>query len=65
MRPEGIVVILIAIGILGGIMLLIREVVLWYWKINEGIRLQEESIKTQRETNDLLRDLINKTDKTN
>jgi hypothetical protein len=40
------------------LLLILREILMWYWKINERIKLQKEN-------NDLLRDLISKIDKTN
>jgi uncharacterized membrane protein YcjF (UPF0283 family) len=40
------------------LLLILREILRWYWKINERIKLQKEN-------NDLLRDLISKIDKTN
>ncbi len=50
---EPIVGILTALVILIIIFLIIRELVMWYWKINERIELQKE-------TNELLKKLIEK-----
>lgn len=46
--------ILALAGIIG-IIVLLREVVCWYWKINEQIRLQKEIIR-------LLQKLVDKED---
>jgi hypothetical protein len=53
MMSEPIVGILTALVILIIIFLIIRELVMWYWKINERIELQKE-------TNELLKKLIEK-----
>lgn len=50
---EPIVGILTALVILIIIFLILRELVMWYWKINERIELQKE-------TNELLKKLIEK-----
>jgi hypothetical protein len=53
MMSEPIIGILTALVILIVIFLIIRELVMWYWKINERIELQKE-------TNELLKKLIEK-----
>lgn len=40
------------------IFLLLREVVMWYWKINTIIDNQAQQIRTQQETNNLLSEQI-------
>jgi hypothetical protein len=50
---EPIVGILIALIVFIVIFLILRELVMWYWKINERIELQKE-------TNELLKKLIEK-----
>jgi hypothetical protein len=34
---------LFAIGVIVGLFILLREIVLWYWKINEHIEIAKES----------------------
>lgn len=41
------------------ILLVLREVVMWYWKINTIVENQENQIRLQQETNDLLIEQIN------
>lgn len=48
-----IVTILVIVGIILLVFLILREVMCWYWKINERITLQQE-------TNLLLKKLIDK-----
>lgn len=50
---ENIIPALLVIAILILLFLLLREVVMWYWKINERIKLQKE-------TNVLLAKLLSK-----
>lgn len=45
---------LFALLIIVLIFLALREVVMWYWKVNTIIANQEKLLKTQGETNDLL-----------
>ena len=49
---------LIAIGICIAIFIVLREVVMWYWKINIIVANQERQIKAQQETNNLLSEQI-------
>jgi len=49
---------LIALAILIAIFLVLREVVMWYWKINTIINNQAQQIRTQQETNNLLSEQI-------
>ncbi|MFT3796494.1 hypothetical protein [Flavobacterium sp.] len=49
---ELVIVLLIIIAVNIGVFLIIRELILWYWKINKSIQLQEE-------TNSLLRQILN------
>ena len=37
------------------VFILIREIIMWYFKVNEGIKLQKESIKNQELIIELLR----------
>lgn len=53
---ENVIPALLVIAILIILFLLLREVVMWYWKINERIKLQKE-------TNDLLAKLLSKNEK--
>jgi hypothetical protein len=47
---EGNIVILLVVLIVSiGIALLIREIVMWYWKINQIVQNQEEEISLLRE----------------
>ncbi|AUD63763.1 hypothetical protein BK010_09225 [Tenericutes bacterium MO-XQ] len=32
----------LALAVLVGVLLIIREIVTWYWKINQIVRMQEE-----------------------
>ena len=48
----------IALVILCLLFLVLREVVMWYWKINTIIENQAKQIKTQQETNNLLSEQI-------
>lgn len=52
---ENLVPALLIIAIMILLFLLLREVVMWYWKINERIKLQKE-------TNVLLAKLLSKND---
>jgi len=58
MGTEFIVAFLIYLAILVVVFLLLRQVMCWYWKINQHLVNQEEQIKIQKETNDLLIKLI-------
>ena len=50
--------IIITIVILIAIFLLLREVSCWYFKINQNLKIQEELLKLQRETVQLLEKLV-------
>lgn len=49
---------LIGLAIVILIFLLLREVVMWYWKINAIIENQEKQLNSQQETNNLLSEQI-------
>ena len=49
---------LTALLLLALIFLTLREVMMWYWKINTIIENQAEQIKSQQETNNLLTEQI-------
>jgi len=49
---------LIALAILLIIFLALREVVMWYWKVNTIVDNQIKLIRTQQETNNLLSEQI-------
>lgn len=49
---------LIGIGICIAIFIVLREVVMWYWKINIIVTNQERQLKAQQETNNLLSEQI-------
>lgn len=38
-----------------GVFIIIRDVILWYYKINERIELMQSTLKEQKETNRLLK----------
>ena len=42
---EGIIIILVAIGLLIVVFLICREIICWYYKINLRVSLQTESTK--------------------
>ncbi|MCF7931704.1 MAG: hypothetical protein K9K93_00860 [Acholeplasmataceae bacterium] len=42
---SGIANMILAVLIVLGIILLIREIVMWYWKINQIVENQEEEIR--------------------
>ncbi len=42
---SGILNMILAVLIVIGIILLIREIVMWYWKINQIVENQEEEIR--------------------
>ena len=50
--------IIIAVVVLIIIFLLLREVSCWYFKINQNLKIQEELLKLQRETVQLLEKLV-------
>ena len=50
-NSEGIVSILIGLALIIILFIILRELVMWYWKINERINLQKE-------TNAYLRKLV-------
>ena len=58
MNSEVIVYLLIFITVIVVIFLILREVMCWYWKINQNLHLQEEQIKLQKETITLLEKLL-------
>lgn len=51
--------ILIAVGFCAVVFIVLRDVALWYWKVNTIVQNQERLIKSQRETNNLLSEQIN------
>lgn len=55
MNIENLAPVILVFAILILLFLLLREVVMWYWKINERIKLQKE-------TNVLLSKLLSKND---
>ncbi len=55
MNIENLINVILVLAILILLFLLLREVVMWYWKINERIKLQKE-------TNVLLAKLLSKND---
>lgn len=56
MRPEELLVlILMGIGVAFGVFIILRELMCWYYKINERIKLQKEA-------NRLLKKLVGETD---
>jgi hypothetical protein len=50
--PGVLVGALITLGVLSLIFLALREVVCWYWKINQGISLLQEQTKLLKEIRD-------------
>lgn len=56
--PEMLIGLVIYLAVVIGVVLLIREIVMWYWKINRRINLMEEN-------NLLLRRLIEKIENNN
>ncbi len=54
----GIVMFLIGLAFFLLIFLVLRQVVLWYWKIDTIIKNQQEQIQAQRTTNILLDEFI-------
>ena len=59
MNSDVIVYFVIAIAIIVAIFLILREVMCWYWKINQNLHLQEEQIKLQKQTINLLEKIVN------
>lgn len=53
-----IIMIVIYLFISVTIFLIIREILMWYWKINERISLLKESNKLKQENNQLLKDFL-------
>lgn len=53
-----IIPLLIAIGASIIVFIILRDVSLWYWKINTIVQNQERLIKSQQETNNLLSEQI-------
>jgi hypothetical protein len=53
------VALIVGLAIVVGLFLILREVVMWYWKINTIIQNQEKQHHTQKHTNDLLNEYIN------
>jgi len=45
----GLLIALVSIIVAIGIALLIREIVMWYWKINQIVENQEEEIRLLKE----------------
>lgn len=63
-NPIGSFFWLIAVIVLLVILFLIfRDMVCWYWKINERITLQKQQIELSKETNELLMTIINRSRK--
>lgn len=46
MESKGIIFIIVLIVISIAFILIIREIVCWYWKINERIKLQKVTLET-------------------
>jgi len=58
MTKDLLIVFLIVLGILIVLFLILREVLCWYWKINETIAIQQEQLKIQKETQRLIESLV-------
>jgi hypothetical protein len=58
MATEILIGFLIILGILIVLFLILREVLCWYWKINETIAIQQEQLKIQKETQRLIESLV-------
>lgn len=56
--PSSLLSGIIALLLLALLFLTLREVVMWYWKINTIIDNQATQIRTQQETNNLLSEQI-------
>lgn len=59
MNNELITVIIVVVFVLL-VFLVFREVMCWYWKINTSLKNQEEQIRLQKQTLDLLTKYIKK-----
>ena len=55
---EAIPAIIIGLCIIVGLFFLFRAVLLWYWKINYRIEIQEKQLQFQKETVELLTQLV-------
>ena len=47
--------VLLVMAVMFGVFLIIRELVLWYWKVNTIVNNQEAQLNEQRLTNQLLK----------
>jgi hypothetical protein len=48
-------VIPVALAVAVGVFVALREVVMWYWKINRMVELQEQQLRTLLEIHKLLK----------
>ena len=55
---NGIFGILAGVGLVILIFIIGQSLTLWYFKITERIKLQNDQIELQRQTNDLLRSIL-------
>jgi hypothetical protein len=55
---DNIAQIIILIFILVGVFLLIRSIVLWYWKVDEMIKIQNDQKILMKEQRDLLKQIF-------